>query len=137
MGAFSYEPASAPESASGSISNDDLDLYCRQAAMLTARIESDLEKSIFDALEYSGGSAGGMRPKMLLAIQISVGDTGGNASLRRDLVNSGRFSLEMALNGMWISSASMRSRKAPSPLRAIPRQRVSAGHAARLHHGEV
>lgn len=68
MGAFSYKPASPHKTSSGQISRDDLDLYCSQAAMLASGNENELEASIMDTLEDSGGSAGGMRPKMLLAI---------------------------------------------------------------------
>ncbi len=72
MGAFSYRPASTHKTTSGPISSDELDLYCTQAAMLASGIEDDLESSIMDALDDSGGSAGGMRPKMLLAIHKSL-----------------------------------------------------------------
>lgn len=68
MGAFSYEP-SGPPTQNRSISPETLDLYCQKAAQIAAGIEPEtLGKTIMDALEDSGGSAGGMRPKMLLAI---------------------------------------------------------------------
>jgi serine/threonine-protein kinase HipA len=68
MGAFSYEPAKGSAS-SENLSPETLDLYCQNAAKLSAGKDPDtLGKSIMDALEDSGGSAGGMRPKMLLAI---------------------------------------------------------------------
>lgn len=69
MGAFSYEPTD--HSAKNELfSAETLDLYCQKAAQLADGIEPNaLEKTIMDALEDSGGSAGGMRPKMLLAIR--------------------------------------------------------------------
>jgi len=69
MGAFSYEPATAHAERSELLSVDTVGLYCQKAAQLASGIETEtLEKTILDALEDSGGSAGGMRPKMLLAI---------------------------------------------------------------------
>jgi len=77
MGAFSYEPSDHPEKAE-SLSEETLELYCQHATQLAAGVEPEtLEKTILDALEDSGGSAGGMRPKMLLAIRdadLSKGD---------------------------------------------------------------
>lgn len=70
MGAFSYEPASSSVKSLETFTCDDLDLYCSHAAMISSGNEPEsLEESIIGALEDSGGSAGGMRPKMLLAIQ--------------------------------------------------------------------
>lgn len=68
MGAFSYEPT-GPSLKDETVSPETLDLYCQKAARLAEGIAPDpLEKALMDALEDSGGSAGGMRPKMLLAI---------------------------------------------------------------------
>jgi serine/threonine-protein kinase HipA len=70
MGAFSYEPAVPTGIHEESLNSATLDLYCRQAARLNSGHDPEtLEKAILDALEDSGGSAGGMRPKILLAIQ--------------------------------------------------------------------
>ncbi|MFT3991206.1 MAG: type II toxin-antitoxin system HipA family toxin [Luteolibacter sp.] len=77
MGAFSYEPAFGRSARDENLFALDIDLYCRQAAFITSGNEPEsLEDSVLDALEDSGGSAGGMRPKMLLAIH--------SASLARD-----------------------------------------------------
>ena len=70
MGAFSYEPAVPTGTQEEPLSSATLDLYCRQAARLNSGQDPEtLEKAILNALEDSGGSAGGMRPKILLAIQ--------------------------------------------------------------------
>lgn len=70
MGAFSYEPADQTGTHEETLSPATLDLHCRQAARLNSGNDPEaLEKAILDALEDSGGSAGGMRPKILLAIQ--------------------------------------------------------------------
>ena len=74
MGAFSYEPARG-SSRIETVSPETLDLYCQKAAQLAAGKDPDtLEKTIMDALEDSGGSAGGMQPKMLLAIHSDDSD---------------------------------------------------------------
>lgn len=87
MGAFSYEPADSHNATAEALSCETLDLYCQKAAQLAAGIEPDtLGKTILDALEDSGGSAGGMRPKMLLAIRkedLFGGDPVAASALRK------------------------------------------------------
>ncbi len=69
MGAFSYKPATGSGSPPKNLSEETLDLYCQKAGQLAAGAEPEsLESGVLDALEDSGGSAGGMRPKMLVAI---------------------------------------------------------------------
>ena len=86
MGAFSYHPASTQGAPPGPMTPDDLDLYCRHAAMISSGTgAADLQTSIMDALEDSGGSAGGMRPKMLLAIRKDAADTPANTPVLRKL----------------------------------------------------
>lgn len=70
MGAFSYQPATSQGSPPHDLSRETLNLYCQRAGQLAAGAEPEtLETAILDALEDSGGSAGGMRPKMLIAIR--------------------------------------------------------------------
>lgn len=87
MGAFSYEPADPENGRPDSISVEELDLYCQNAAQLAIGTEPGaLESTIMAALEDSGGSAGGMRPKMLLAIRkesLSDSDPATTPTLRQ------------------------------------------------------
>jgi len=66
MGAFSYQPATE-SGTQATLSEAELDLYCKKAATLNNK-PLDIEDTILAALEDSGGSAGGMRPKILLAL---------------------------------------------------------------------
>ena len=66
MGAFSYHPATS-SSKPHSFGEVELDLYCREAGRL-AKEPRHIKDVILLALEESGGSAGGMRPKILLAL---------------------------------------------------------------------
>lgn len=69
MGAFSYHPATS-SSRPHPCGEAELDLYCREAGRL-AREPRHIKDVILLALEESGGSAGGMRPKILLALPDS------------------------------------------------------------------
>lgn len=68
MGAFSYQPATHPEKEPLETGADLLDLYCQAAEKLGQTRRADIDHALLGALEDSGGSAGGMRPKVLLAI---------------------------------------------------------------------
>lgn len=89
MGAFSYEPATSHARSHEPISDETLNLYCQKAAQLTTGDETGtdtLAQTILDALEDSGGSVGGMRPKMLLAIRkadLSGGDPANAPTMRK------------------------------------------------------
>lgn len=68
MGAFSYHPATHGTDTPLETDTRLLDLYCETAAKLGGNREAEIDQAILGALEDSGGSVGGMRPKVLLAI---------------------------------------------------------------------